>query len=116
MLKQIIDEKEIIGKTIAGVKTNEDRQRFFINFTDETFCSYIAYYDNGDAQLVFMEWEYSLDAHADIYNLYQAGIITDIEFANYAAEIRKKEIEITRTNDIKLLKILIAKYPDVKPK
>lgn len=112
-MKEFVTSDKWEGKTIDRVYS--DDEEIIVSFTDGTYGRVSAEYEGEDATVV-EEACYTSSVYA-CRRLHTIGVITDDELAQ-AEEDHKKKVEAAESKqrecDMRELKRLLAKYPDMK--
>jgi hypothetical protein len=110
-MTQILESYRLIDKTIK--RTAYIDNHFFLFFTDDTFCVFKGTcWEEGDVELMNEKYDITLNPY-NVEELFVLGIITSEEAKNFKYKLQEKRTEEARLNEIKQLKELKAKYPDL---
>jgi hypothetical protein len=109
-MKQIVDQKELIGKTI--VRTGDASERFFIFFSDNTFC--VLESAGWDDHYVQLDTDIFNQQPAGYGNedLLELGFITKEQDDEARRLYTQQLIDNKKNEEIATLKELAKKYPD----
>ncbi len=111
---QITKTEDLKGKTIDRVveSVSEASGRFYLFFTDNTFCS-IENEGYDETELVLRTSNESLsETPNNAYFLFLLGIISHSEWMKFVYQRKKETEEGLRSKEISQLKMLAEKYPN----
>lgn len=106
-IKYVREFEEMIGKTIKNIE--EDYDKTYVLFTDDSVATLVIDYESPG-----LSWSnFSMSSSSDRDVLLQFGFITEEEVKEYELKIKQANEEVRKQAEIKKLKELREKYPEI---